>query len=170
MMNLSTRFLPLLGLPLITVFAVSCTQSGFGDGVGPTSPSSLSVAPSAAALGPGDSYNANGRWRFVIADVHGNVDETFDTDVKQDPTNGNLSFRDEDGFLITLERLSPGSGAIITYRLSFIGNEGEDCDIRIQGTARLDTRTNTLTIAVRLKELGCSNGRDGSVVTGTKLS
>lgn len=164
MMHLSTRFLPLFGLPLITVFAVSCAQPGAGYGVLPTSPSSLSVGPSAAALGPGASYNASGMWRFVTADVHGNVDDTFDTNVSQDG-NGNLSFLDEDGFPITLERL--GTGVIITYRLSLTSEEEGCDDVRVQGTARLDTRTNTMTLPIRLK--GCSDTL-GFVVTGTKLS
>lgn len=163
-MNVSTRFLRLSGLLPIIVFAVSCAQP---EGVLPTSPSSLSVAPSAAAVGPGASYNATGTWRFVTTDVHGNGAETFDTYVTQDG-NGNLSFLDEDGALVTLERL--GTGVIITYRLSNIGSEGGECDIRIQGTPRLDTRTNTLTAPIRLKELGCSNGRLGAFVTGTKVS
>jgi hypothetical protein len=164
----STRFLPLFSLLLITVFGVSCAQPGAGDGVLPTSPSSLSAGPSATAAGPGASYNASGMWRFVTTEADGNVDEIFDANVTQD-VNGNLSFLDEEGTLITLERL--GTGVVITYRLSFIGNEGgEECDIRIQGTVRLDTRTNTMTGNVRLKELGCSNGRLGVVVTGTKLS
>jgi hypothetical protein len=163
---MSTRFLPLFGLLLITVFGVSCAQPGAGDGVLPTSPSSLSAGPSATAAGPGASYNASGMWRFVTADADGNVDEIFDTNVTQD-VNGNLSFLDEEGTPITLERL--GTGVIITYRLSLIGN-GDECDLRIQGTVRLDTRANTMTGNVRLKELGCSNGREGVVVTGTKLS
>jgi hypothetical protein len=106
-------------------------------------------------------------WRFVTADVHGNVDDTFDTNVSQDG-NGNLSFLDEDGVLTTLERLSEGAGAIITYRLAFISPES-GCDIRIKATVRLDTRTNTMTGPIRLKAL-CSNERQGLVVTGTKLS
>lgn len=165
-LDLSTRFLPLFGLFLITVVAVSCAQPGAGDGVLPTSPSSVSAGPSAAALGPGASYDASGTWRFDTTDAHGNVEDTFVTEVSQDG-NGNLSFLDDDGAPVTLERL--GTGVIITYRLSLTGNEGGDCDIRIQGTARLDTRTNTITVKVRLKELGCSNGRQGLVVTGTKL-
>jgi hypothetical protein len=160
-MNLSTRFLHLCGVSLITVVAVSCTQAESG----PASPSSLSGGPSAVALGPGAFYDASGPWRFVITDVHGNVEDTFDTDVSQDG-KGNLSFLDEDDALITLERL--GTGVIITYRQSMIA-EGEPCDIRIMGTVRVDTRTDTLTASIRLKELGCSNAREGFKVTGTKL-
>ena len=144
MMDLSTRSLPLSGVLLITVLAVSCAQPG----AGLTSPSS--VGPSAAALGPGASYDASGTWHLVVADVHGNVEETFDTNVSQD-ANGNLSFLDEDGGLVTLERL--GTGVIITYRQSQIAppEGGGDCDIHIQATARLDTRTNTLTGNVFLR-------------------
>jgi hypothetical protein len=170
MMDLSTRFLPLFGLSLITVFAVSCAQPGAGDGVLPMSPSSLSVGQSAAALGPGASYDASGPWSFVLTDVHGNVDDTFETNVSQD-ANGNLSFLNEHGFLITLERL--GTGVIITYRQSQVvpPEGGGDCDIRIQGTARLDTRTNTLTGNLFLRELGCSHQHHGPLFyTGTKLS
>jgi hypothetical protein len=167
MMDRSTRLLPLFGVLLITVISVSCAQSGGGL---PTSPSSLSVGASAAALGPGASYDASGMWRFVTSDVHGNAEETFETSVSQD-ANGNLSFLDEDGFLITLERL--GAGVIVTYRQSSIvpPEGGGDCDIRIQGTARLDTTTNTLTGNIFLRELGCSHQHLGPLfVTGTKLS
>ncbi len=160
-MNLSTRFLTLFGLPLIIVFAVSCAQSG-----APTSPSNVSVDSSTAALGPGAAYNANGMWRFVVADVHGEVDETFDANVSQDG-NGNLSFQDSDGNPITLERL--GTGVIITYRLFLTGDVEEGCDIRIQGTARLDTRTDTITADVHLWETGCSHEVLQQVVTATKL-
>ena len=162
-MNLSTRLLTLFGLPLIIVCAVSCAQPG-----APTSPSAVSVGSSTAALGPGAAYNANGMWRFVVADVHGNVDETFDANVSQDG-NGNLSFQDSDGNPITLERL--GTGAIITYRLFLTGDEEEtQCDIRIQGTGRLDTRSNTMTVNVHLRELGCSHEvLPPQVVTATKL-
>ena len=106
----------------------------------------------------------------MTTDVHGNLEETFDTNVSQD-ANGNLSFVDEDGNPITLERL--GTGVIITYRQSSIvpPEGGGDCDVRIQGTARLDTRTNTLVGNIFLRELGCSHQHLGPVfVTGTKLS
>lgn len=160
-MNLSTRFLTLFGLPLIIVLAVSCAQPG-----APTSPSTLSTGGTAAALGPGAAYNANGMWRFVVADVQGNVDETFAANVSQDG-NGNLSFQDADGNPITLERL--GTGVIITYRLFLTGDVDEGCDIRIQGTARLDTRTDTMTANVQLKQTGCSQEVLRQVVTATKL-
>ena len=167
MMDLSTRSLTLFGVLLITVLAVSCAQAGAGGAGLPTSPSSLSGGPVTVALGPGASYDASGMWRFVTTDVHGNVEESFDTNVSQD-ANGNLSLVDDDGIPITLERL--GTGVIITYRVSFISDEGGDCDVQGKGTARLDTRTNTITVPLRLKELGCSNERLGVFVTGTKLS
>src|SRR5687767_13926433 len=130
MMDLSTRSLSLCGVLLNTILAVSCAQTG----AGPTSPSSsLSGGPSATALGPGASYDASGMWRFVTTDADGNAEESFDTNVSQD-ANGNLSFLDEEGILITLERL--GTGVIITYRLSLVSHEG-DCELRIQGTPRL---------------------------------
>lgn len=172
MMASATRSLPLFGVLLTTVFAVSCAQPGAGDGVLPTSPSSLSVGPSAAPLGPRASYDASGMWHFVVTDVHGNVEETFDSNVSQD-ANGNLTFLDEDGLLITLERLGTGTGVIIAYRQSQVvpPEGGGDCDILIQGTARLDTRTNTLTGNIFLRELGCSHQHLGPVfVTATKLS
>jgi len=174
-MNLSTRLLPLLGIPLMTVFAVSCAQSGAGDAASPASPSALSADASAAPLrngasqqpasSPGASYDASGMWRFVDTDVHGNDAETFDTTVSQD-ANGNLSFLDEDGNPITLERM--GTGVIITYRVSFTGEE-DGAEIRVQGTARLDTRTNTLTANILLK-FGRSGEHLIRVVTATKLS
>ena len=178
-MRMSTLSARRFGFSLLLIAGtVGCAQSGTGVPASPTAPSSLSVGssaaapsslsvgPSAAALGPGASYNASGWWRFVTTDVHGNVESTFDTNVTQDG-NGNLSFTDEDGAPITLERL--GTGVIITYRLSLISDEGGDCDVRVKGTARLDTRTHTMTVPIRLKELGCSNERLGLVVTGTKL-
>ena len=159
---MSTRAAALL-FAAITIFTVSCAQPGTAL---PSSPSSVS-APSAAAAGPGAAYNATGTWRFVSTDSNGESEDPFDSYVSQDG-DGNLHFLDEDGNPITLERL--GTGVIITYRLATIGNEGGDCDIRIKGTARLDTTTNTLTANVRLKELGCENGRLGAVVTGTMLN
>jgi len=176
-MNVSTRSLRWLGILLFATGAVGCAQPGVSDVGLPTSPSSLSTGPSAslvppsriATLGPGASYNASGTWHFVVADIDGTVNETFDTNVTQD-ANGNLSFLDEDGFPITLQRV--GTGVVIAYRLSFTaeGEEGTECDIRFQGTGRLDTRTNTLTANVHLRELGCSHERLGQVVTATKLS
>ena len=159
------RFFPLFGVLLISVLAVSCAQTG-ADGSLPTSPSVASAGPSATALGPGATYDASGMWRFVTADRDGNVLETFDTAVSQD-SNGNLSFVDAEGAPVTLERL--GRGVIITYRLSVISNEDGDCDVRIQATVRLDTRSDTITAPLRLKSL-CSNERQGLHVTATKLS
>jgi hypothetical protein len=127
----------------------------------------MSAGPSSAALGPGASYDASGMWRFVVADVHGNVDETFDTNVSQD-ANGNLSFLDEDGSPVSLERL--GTGVVVTYRLSLTAEE-DDCEIRVQGTARLDTRTNTLNANVLVRAVQCSQHEVlQQVVTGTKLN
>lgn len=170
MIDLSTRSMCRFGVLLTTALAVSCAQPGAGDGVLPTAPSSLSVRPSGPALGPGASYDASGTWRFVVTDVHGNQEESFEASVSQDGS-GNLSFLDEDGVLITLERL--GAGVIITYRQSLIAppEGGGDCDVLTQGTARLDTRTNTLTANIFLRELGCSRQHLGPLfVTGTKLS
>jgi len=166
MMTLSTRFLPLFSLPLITVFAVSCSQPGAGS---PTAPSALSGGPSATAVGPSAGYDATGRWRLSNIDEDGNVEDVFERDVTQD-SNGNLHLLDEDGQPVTLERLSEGGGAMITYRVDFIGNEGGACDFRGKGTVLLATGTNTFTGHFRLKELGCQNARLGAGVTGTKLN
>ena len=155
---LSTRLL--FGLPLLAVFA-GCAQPD----VVPTSPTS--AGSSATAVGPSAGYDATGRWHFVTT-VDGVVDEDFETDVTQH-SNGNLSFLNDEDELVTLERLSQGTGAIITYRVFSIGSEGGDCDLRVKGTVRLDTTTNTITATARLKELGCSNTRLGVFVTGTKL-
>jgi hypothetical protein len=167
-MNLPTRLLPLFGLPLIAVVAVSCAQPGPGDGVSPASPSALS-GPSATAAGPSAGYDAGGTWCVVNTDAHGNpVDPPFEQLFSQDPDTGDLLFTDE-GQLVRAERLSNGQGKIITYQLSFIANEGGECDLRIKGTILLDTTTNTFTSAnLRLTELGCSNGRFGAGVIGTK--
>ena len=150
---------------VLAVFAVSCAQPG-----APTTPSSLMGAPAANALGPSAGYNATGKWHFVQTSSNPNLEDTFDADVTQDLVTGNLSLLDDDGQLVILERLSQGAGAIITYRIALISDEGGACDLRIQGTARLNTATDTITIPIRLKELGCENGRAGALVTGTKVN
>ena len=160
MMDLSTRSVRLFGVLLISVLVASCAQPGAADGVLPTSPGPLSA-------GPGASYDASGMWRFVTTDVHGNVDDIWDTNVSQD-VSGNLSFLDAEGSLVTLERI--GTGATITYRFSSIGNEGGDCDVSAQARVRLDTKTNTLSGNLLLRELGCSHDRLRLFVTATKLS
>jgi hypothetical protein len=169
MINLSTRLLLLFGLPLIAVFGVSCAQPGTA---APTSPSLLSARPSATAVGPSAGYDASGTWCIANTDAHGNLDgERFQRVITQDPATGDLLLTDEDGSPVRLERLSNGQGAIITYRISLIGSESNSaCDIRVQGTVRLDTSTNTFTGMVRLKQLGCDNARQGAGVTGTKQS
>ena len=167
MMNQSTRFLPLFGLFLITVVAVGCAQPGAGEGVLPTSPSSQSEGFRQPTAGPGASYNASGTWHFVTTDAEGNVIEDIQTTVSQDG-QGNISFMNEADELVTLERV--GTGVIILYRFSDESDEGGDCDVRVHVTARLDTRTNTLTGLIRFKELGCSNDKAGWTVTGTKLN
>lgn len=170
-MTLPTRFQPLFGLPLLVVFAISCAQPGAEDGVSPTSPSSLAGGPSATAAGPSAGYDASGTWCVVNTDAHGNpVDPPFEQLFSQDPDTGDLLFTDE-GQPVRAKRLSKGQGKIITYQVSFIGNEGGECDLRIKGTILLDTTTNTFTSAnLRLTELGCSNGRFGAGVIGTKGS
>ena len=132
------------------------------------------VGPSATAAGPSAGYDATGRWHFVQTSPNPNLNDTFDADVIQDPTTGDLTVHihqangdEETG---TLERLSKGGGAIITYRFADISDEGGLCDIGVMGTARLDTSTNTITIPFRLKELGCENERAGAVMIGTKVS
>ena len=166
-MNLPTRLLPLFGLPLIAVVAVSCAQPGPGDGVSPASPSALS-GPSATAAGPSAGYDASGTWCVVNTDAHGNpVDPPFEQLFSQDPDTGDLLFTDE-GEPRRAERLSNGQGKILTYQLSFNGNEGGECDLRIKGTILLDTTTDTFTSAnLRLKSL-CSSDRLGVGVRGTK--
>jgi hypothetical protein len=149
---------------LLIAGTVGCTQSGTGVPTMAT-PSSAAV-PSAVAVGPSANYSATGTWCFVEAD-----EQPFQRLVTQDG-NGDLHFLDEDHLPVTLERLSQGAGAMITYRLAQISGPegGGECDIRVMGTVLLDTTTNTLTANVRLKELGCSNGRLGVVVTATKSS
>lgn len=101
-------------------------------------------------------------------DAHGNpVDPPFEQLFSQDPDTGDLLFTDE-GQLVRAERLSKGQGKIITYQISFISNEGDECDLRIKGTILLDTTTNTFSSAnLRLKSL-CSSDRLGVGVIGTK--
>jgi hypothetical protein len=154
---------------LLIAGTVGCGQSGTGVPAPLTAPSSLSV-PSTAALGPSAGYNASGTWSFVFTDVHGNFDGDFDSEVHQDPVTGDLTFLDNDDFPVTMERLSNGSGAIITYRVYDIDtHENGGCAIRVMGTVRLDTTTNTLTMPYRLKGLTC-NGRLGGILNGTKIS
>ena len=163
MVDLSTRSLSLFGVLLITALAAGCAQSGDG----PTSPSAMSLASSGAASAPGASYDATGTWHFVTTDAEGNVIEDIETAVSQDG-HGNISFMNDADELITLERI--GSGVVILYRLAAVSDEGGDCDVRIHATVRLDTRTNTLTGALRLNERGCSNEKAKWTVTGTKVS
>ena len=93
----------------------------------------------------------------------------FEQLFSQDPDTGDLLFTDE-GQPVRAKRLSNGQGKIITYQVSFIGNEGGECNLRIKGTILLDTTTNTFTSAnLRLKSL-CSNERMGAGVFGTKGS
>jgi hypothetical protein len=117
------------------------------------------------ASSPGASYDATGTWRIVDTDLHGGDVNTFDTTVTQD-ADGNLTLLDEDGSPVSLARLS--TGVVITYRVSQVG-EDDGCTISVQGTARLDTRTNTLQINILIKG-GCSHEHLNRVVTGTKLS
>jgi hypothetical protein len=142
------------------LFVVGCSQS-----TSPTVPSSAlaASAPASAQLGPGASYDPTGLWHFVTT-INGNLDSTFDSNASQD-SDGNLHFVDDEGEPITLERL--GTGVIITYSLSVTSAES-GCDaVRVRALARLDTRTNTITIPLRLT--GCSQTGE-IVVTGTKLS
>jgi hypothetical protein len=168
-MDLSIRRLCWFGVMLIVVCLAGCSQPAGGDLALPISPSAVLAGPSAslpagdiARLGPGASYNATGIWHFVVSNVHGEVDETFDVDMHQD-ADGNLSFIDDDGNLINLTRL--GSGVVVTYRLSFISDE-EPCDFKVTGTARLDTRSETITINAALQDTDCSHSV--LVITATK--
>jgi hypothetical protein len=172
-MNLPTRLLPLFGVPLIAVVAVSCAQPGPGDTASPTSPSAVAV-PSATAAKPavaaksGPDYDASGTWCVVNTDAHGTpVDDPAEQIFTQDPDTGDISFVDE-GQLVTVRRLSNGHGKILTYQLSFVSNEGGDCDLRIKGTLMIDTTNDTLRSAnLRLKSL-CSTERVGVGVIGRK--
>jgi hypothetical protein len=156
-------------LCFISLFAVSCAQGG----VSPASPSAPTAPSASAAAGPSAGYDATGRWHFVQTSPNPNLVDTWDADVTQDSRTGNLIVHDEEGNPVTLERLSQGSGAIITYRLDLVSVEGTvSCDrLDIMGTARLDTSTDTLTLPIRLKTLqGCGNERAGAVIVATKLS
>ena len=168
-MAVSFRCLHGLGLSLIGICAVSCAQPGAGDGVSPTSPSSVSGGSSATAAGPSAGYDPSGLWCVTNTDADGNIEgDPFETVITQEPGTGDLLLVDEDGNPVRLQRLSNGHGVTITYRLGFVGNEGGECDFRIKGTLLLDTRTNTITGNLRLKELGCTEQRWGAGVTGSK--
>ena len=149
---------------LLIAGTVGCTQSSPAS---LTTPSAVSVGPSATAAGPSANYTADGTWRFVS--TLGDDTEVLITDVHQ-LANGDLQFLDEDNSLVTLKRLSQGSGAVITYRIAATDSEGGLCDVRAMGTVLLDTTTDTITAHIRLKELGCDNQRGEVSVTGTKLS
>jgi hypothetical protein len=82
------------------------------------------------------------------------LNDTFDNDVIQDPITGDLRVSDEDGEVIVKAPVA-GSRRIITYRIAQVDDEGGLCDLGVKGTARLDTLTNTITIPIRFKELGC---------------
>jgi hypothetical protein len=169
MSTLSARWFGFL--LLLIAGTAGCAQSETGAPASPTSPSSLSAGPSATAVGPSAGYDASGTWCIANTDAKGNLEgDPFETIITQDPATGDLSLTDEDGMAVRLARLSNGQGAIITYRLSFIGNEGGECDFRAKGTLLLDTTTNTVTGNLRLKELGCSNERVGAGVIGRKAS
>jgi len=159
-MDVPARRLRWLGVMLFSICLAGCSQPAGGDLALPISPSAVSAGPSAsvpsgevARLGPGASYDPTGIWHFVVSDVHGEVQETFDADMHQD-ADGNLSFIDDDGNLITLRRL--GTGVVSTYRLSFVSDE-EPCDFKVSGTARLDTRTETITINAAVQDTDCSH-------------
>ena len=168
-MRVSTPSARWFGFSLLVIAGtVGCAQSGTGDPASPTAPSALSGGPSANAVGPSVGYDASGTWCVVNTDAHGNpVDPPFEQLFSQDPDTGDLLFTDE-GQPVRAKRLSNGQGKIITYQVSFIGNEGDECDLRIKGTILLDTTTNTFTSAsLRLKSL-CSSERLGVGVIGTK--
>ena len=168
LMNPSLRVLPRIGVSLIAVLAVGCAEPGARENASPTAPSALSGGPSATAAGPSAGYNAGGTWCVINTDAHGNpVDPPFEQFFSQDPDTGDLLFTDE-GQLVRAVRLSQGDGKILTYQISFIGNEGGECDLRLKGTILLDTTTDTFSSAnLRLKSL-CSTERLGVGVRGTK--
>ena len=159
-MQSSTRYLSVLAIPLIAVFAVSCAQSSTL-----TSPGAVPAGTAATAAGPSAGYDATGMWR-VVSTFNGET-ETHDSLITQLP-NGDLQFMDE-GELVTLVRLTKGDARIIAYRLDTVSDEGSECLLGEKATILLDTETNTLTANIRLKELGCDNQRGAVILTATKL-
>jgi len=166
MMNVGrTMCVCVVGLVLGLSSAVGCSKSGAA------SPASPTAVGGSSAVSPGVGYDATGTWFFKTTsakfeDLNDNGFETFVTQ----QANGMLSFLDEDGVPVTLERLPQGDGAVWVYRLFNVGPEdGSDCDLRAKGTVRLDAATDTIIAPFRLKSL-CTPFSVGGVITGTKLN
>jgi hypothetical protein len=153
MMNLSSRFLPLFGLPLIaTLFVVGCSQ-GSSPSVAPsavTAPTSVPAAP--------PPYDAGGPWHasFVI------------TSMSQD-SDGNLhGVNPEEGTQITLLRRGKGLGAKVTYDMSLFEPSSSGCPEDMSGVGQIDVATNTLTASLIGVLEGCQNNKVVLSITATK--
>lgn len=150
---------------LTAVGAAGCGQ-GASDAVLPSAPSSFSAGPVASSdagvsttmAGPGDSYSVDGTtWTFVVYNgpsANSPLDGDFDSVLHQDSA-GNVTFLDDDGNTITFTRL--GTGATISYKVSLVA-DAAPCDFEVSGIARLDTRTDTGTANVVIRDSDCSHG------------
>jgi hypothetical protein len=167
MMNLSSRFLPLFGLPLIaTLFVVGCSQ-GSSPSVAPsavTAPTSVPAAP--------PPYDAGGPWHasFVITSMSGEEllsgegDLTFTQD-----SDGNLhGVNPEEGTQITLLRRGKGLGAKVTYDMSLFEPSSSGCPEDMSGVGQIDVATNTLTASLIGVLEGCQNNKVVLSITATK--
>jgi hypothetical protein len=153
-MGMSTHARRRFGVLLLMIVAtVGCAQFGGENAALPTAPSSLSEGPSARMAGPGVSYDATGSWHAVVIDQRSpdTIAEEFNADLTQD-ADGTITFL-RFGAPQVLTR--KGTGLIITYDVSiFVASS--PCNFDLSGTARLDTRTNTITARVVGTENDCT--------------
>jgi hypothetical protein len=123
---------------LVAMATAGCAQSNSGEPASPAAPGSVSES---LAVGPGAGYNASGTWLavFEIPKFGDSFQEILEFNQDAD---GNITFLDSEGFLVTLTRLGPGNGRFIAYRTSSSGDVAQ-CTETASGTATIDTRTNT---------------------------
>jgi hypothetical protein len=99
--------------------------------------------------GPGASYDATGSWHLVATEgPNGPILTEGDADLTQN-SDGTITFGD-DTALFTFTPRGPGTGRMIPYDLSAFGPivlPNSPCETKISGTARLDTQTDTITVA-----------------------
>jgi hypothetical protein len=167
MMNLSTRFLPLFGLPLIaTLFVVGCAQ-GPSASVAP----SAVTAPTAAPVAP-PPYDASGTWHnsFVITSMSGEelLSGEGDLTLTQD-SDGNLhGVNPEEGTQITMVRRGNGVGQKVTYDISSFEPSSSGCPEVLSGVGQIDVATNTFTARLTGVLEGCQNNKVVLSISATK--
>lgn len=166
-MNLSSRFLPLFGFPLIfSVFVVGCAQ-GPSASIAP----SAVTAPASAPVAPAP-YDASGTWHssFVITSMSGEelLSGEGDLTLTQD-ADGNLhGVNPEEGTQTTLLRRGKGLGQTVTYDISSFEPSSSGCPEDLSGTAHIDVSTNTLRARLTGVLEGCQNNQVVLSITATK--